>query len=127
MVACQGQCGEYDFNGGAGVTSTSGVAGVTSTSKQSVQRKGINPAAENSFKGEHGDDLVGLEASVTNSIKTTPVRHSERSARKVFKYYTLHVLLPCSSYLILNKAETNRVSGQIVFCINCLIYQQSVP
>ncbi|KGN64211.1 DNA-binding protein RHL1 isoform X2 [Cucumis sativus] len=81
-----GQCGEYDFNGGAGVTSTSGVAGVTSTSKQSVQRKGINPAAENSFKGEHGDDLVGLEASVTNSIKTTPVRHSERSARKVFNF-----------------------------------------
>ncbi|KAL4012582.1 hypothetical protein IC575_029686 [Cucumis melo] len=71
-----GQCGEYDFNGGAGVTSTS---------KQSVQKKGIDPATENSFKGEHGDDLVGLEASVTNSVKTMPVRHSERSARKVFK------------------------------------------
>ncbi|TYJ99067.1 DNA-binding protein RHL1 isoform X2 [Cucumis melo var. makuwa] len=72
-----GQCGEYDFNGGAGVTSTS---------KQSVQKKGINPATENSFKGEHGDDLVGLEASVTNSVKTMPVRHSERSARKVFNF-----------------------------------------
>ncbi|XP_050936151.1 DNA-binding protein RHL1 isoform X1 [Cucumis melo] len=72
-----GQCGEYDFNGGAGVTSTS---------KQSVQKKGIDPATENSFKGEHGDDLVGLEASVTNSVKTMPVRHSERSARKVFNF-----------------------------------------
>ncbi|XP_038893755.1 DNA-binding protein RHL1 isoform X2 [Benincasa hispida] len=72
-----GQCGECDFNGGAGVTGLS---------KQSVQKKGINPAVENSLKGEHGDDLVDLKDNVTNSIKTTPVRHSERSARKVFNF-----------------------------------------
>ncbi|CAK9312084.1 unnamed protein product [Citrullus colocynthis] len=81
-----GKCGEYDFNGGAGVASTSGAAGVTSSSKQSVKNKGINPAVENSFKGEDGDDLLDLEENVTNSIKTTPVRHSERSAGKVFNF-----------------------------------------
>lgn len=81
-----GKCGEYDFNSGAGVASTSGGAGVTSSSKQSVKNKGINPAVENSFKGEDGDDLLDLEENVTNSIKTTPVRHSERSAGKVFNF-----------------------------------------
>lgn len=118
---CQGKCGEYDFNSGAGVASTSGGAGVTSSSKQSVKNKGINPAVENSFKGEDGDDLLDLEENVTNSIKTTPVRHSERSAGKVFKYYPLHILLLCNYYLIIKKAEKNRVSCQIIFCIKCLI------
>ncbi|XP_023001787.1 DNA-binding protein RHL1-like [Cucurbita maxima] len=72
-----GKCGEYDFNGGAGVASTS---------KQSVQKKGIDRAEENSLKEEHGDDLVDLEDNMTNSMKTTPVRHSERSGGKVFNF-----------------------------------------
>lgn len=111
-VICQGQCGECDFNGGAGVTSTS---------KQSIQKKGINRVEENSLKGEHGDNLVDLEDNITNSIKTTPVRHSERSAGKRFKYYPLHISLLCKYYLIINKAENNRISCRIIFCINCLI------
>lgn len=109
-LICQVQCGEYDFNGGAGVVTTI---------KPSAQKKGINRVEENSLKGEHGDDLVDLEDNMTTPIKTTPVRHSERSAGKVFKYYPLHILLLCECYIIINKAESNRVSCQIIFCIKC--------
>ncbi|XP_022994236.1 DNA-binding protein RHL1-like isoform X2 [Cucurbita maxima] len=69
--------GEYDFNGGAGVVTTI---------KPGAQKKGINRVEENSLKGEHGDDLVDLEDNMTTPIKTTPVRHSERSAGKVFNF-----------------------------------------
>ncbi|KAG7012176.1 DNA-binding protein RHL1 [Cucurbita argyrosperma subsp. argyrosperma] len=99
------QCGEYDFNGGAGVVTTI---------KPSAQKKGINRVEDNSLKGEHGDDLVDLEDNMTTPIKTTPVRHSERSAGKVFKYYPLHILLLFVVFAVLEgfvSAQKVQLSG----------------
>ncbi|KAK9265504.1 hypothetical protein L1049_005518 [Liquidambar formosana] len=73
----EGQPVEYDFKGGAGATSEN---------KQGVNKTEVKYLEEHSPKAEIEDDLSDGENNLKDLMKATPVRHSERTAGKKFKF-----------------------------------------
>ncbi|KAI4347366.1 hypothetical protein L6164_008182 [Bauhinia variegata] len=76
----EGQQVEYDFKGGAGATSVA----IQSVSKTRVQR-----AEQQSPKTPNEDDLSDSENNTKDTKEVVPVRHSERTARKSYKFVEL--------------------------------------
>jgi hypothetical protein len=77
ICSFQGQVVDYDFKGGAGAASVN---------KPGLQKTGMIYVDEQSPKAELEVDQSDGENNLKDSIKATPVRHSERTAGKTFKY-----------------------------------------
>lgn len=75
----------YDFKGGAGAPSET---------KQGVKKAGLKYAEQESPKTDLEDDFSDSQNNFEDFTEVTPVRHSERTAGKRFKY------LPCLLFLI---------------------------
>lgn len=73
----QGQVIEDDFKGGAGAASVN---------NPGLHKTGMIYVDEQSPKAELEVDLSDGENNLKDLIKATPVRHSERTAGKSFKY-----------------------------------------
>ncbi|XP_062158328.1 DNA-binding protein RHL1 isoform X2 [Alnus glutinosa] len=73
----EGQVVEYDFKGGAGAASVN---------KPGLQKTGMIYVDEQSPKAELEVDQSDGENNLKDSIKATPVRHSERTAGKTFNF-----------------------------------------
>lgn len=73
----QGQLIEYDFKGGAGAVSTN---------QPGLHKIGMGLVEEQSPKVEVEVDLSDGENILKDLTKVTPVRHSERTAGRTFKY-----------------------------------------
>ncbi|MBA0764287.1 hypothetical protein Gotri_013645 [Gossypium trilobum] len=73
----EGQQMEYDFKGGAGVTSIN---------KQGIPRTEMKQADTESLDTESEDALSDDETSLKVTMEATPTRHSARNAGKRFKF-----------------------------------------
>lgn len=76
LIEGQGQEVEYDFKGGAGAASVI---------KQVVHKSSIK-LEEDSPETELENDLSDDKSSLKDLKETTPIRHSERTAGKTFKF-----------------------------------------
>lgn len=86
----EGQPGEYDFSGGAGGGATAG-AGVVSETMRGLNKSSMRYVEEESPKATPEDDISDAaddddEKNLKDVMKVTPVRQSERTAGKRYKF-----------------------------------------
>lgn len=77
----QGKNSEYDFKGGVGAASVN---------KQGVFKSVMKDSEEKSIELESDDDISDVDLKCKDMMEVTPVRHSERTAGKRFKYVPNH-------------------------------------
>lgn len=77
VLLFQGQQAEYDFKGGAGAASEV---------NQGFPKTRIQLAEQDSPKTPIEDDLSGSESNSKDTREVVPVRHSERTTGKAYKY-----------------------------------------
>ncbi|XP_015581413.1 DNA-binding protein RHL1 isoform X3 [Ricinus communis] len=79
FLEVQGREVEYDFKGGAGAASAL-------INKQVAHRSGMKYVEEESPDTELENDLLDEKSNLKDLKETTPVRHSERTTGKTFKF-----------------------------------------
>ncbi|XP_044465472.1 DNA-binding protein RHL1 isoform X2 [Mangifera indica] len=73
----EGKNSEYDFKGGVGAASVN---------KQGVFKSVMKDSEEKSIELESDDDISDVDLKFKDMMEVTPVRHSERTAGKRFKF-----------------------------------------
>lgn len=84
IFTIQGQQLEYEFKGGAGEASVN---------KQVFPKMEMQDFKEQSPETESEDEFSDVEKKLKEKMEVTPIRHSERTSGKKFRYYSNHILL----------------------------------